>query len=42
MCHWQFFRKIAQNLDYIRNFCNYSNNALHFACRKWYLDNQLP
>ena len=41
MCHIQFFRKISQNLEYIYNFCDDNRNKpFHFACWKWYFDNQ--
>ena len=40
MCHRLFFRKIPQNKEYIENFCKDINKQSHFACRKWYLDNQ--
>ena len=40
MCHRLFFRRISENKEYIGNFCNDLNNPFHFACRKWYLDNQ--
>ena len=34
--HRHFFRKLAQNCDYIQTHCNYRRNPLHFACRQWY------
>ena len=37
--HRHFFRKLAQNPEYIQTFCNYRNNPLHSACRRWYLNN---
>ena len=36
LLHRQFFKKLAQNRDYIRNHCNDFNNSFHFACRQWY------
>ena len=32
-------KKISQNKDYIQNFCNNRRNPFHFACRRWYLNN---
>ena len=40
MCHKLLFGRISQSKEYIENFCNDINNPLHFACRKWYFDNQ--
>ena len=40
MCHRLFLQRISQNKEYIENFCNDLNNPFHFACRKWFLDNQ--
>ena len=40
MCYRLFFRRMSKNKDYIKNFCNDSNNPFQFACRKCYLDNQ--
>ena len=34
--HRQFFRKLAQNREYIQTFCNDRRNPFHFACRQWY------
>ena len=34
--HRQFFRKLAQNKDYIQTFRNDRKNSFHFACRQWY------
>ena len=34
--HRQFFKKLAQNHDYIQTFCNDRRNTFHFACRQWY------
>ena len=34
--HRQFFKKLAQNRDYIQTFCNNRRNIFHFACRQWY------
>ena len=31
-----FFRRIAQNRDYIQTHSNDINNPFHFACRQWY------
>ena len=35
-CHRQFFRKLAQNRDFIQIFCNNRRNPFHFACYQWY------
>ena len=40
--HRQFFRKLAQNRDYIRTHCDDRRNLFHFACRKWYSHNNPP
>ena len=32
-----FFRRIAQNRDYIQTYCNNQRNTFHFACRQWFL-----
>ena len=32
----QFFKKLAQNRDYIQTHCNDLNNSFHIACRLWY------
>ena len=34
--HRQFFKKLAQNCDYIQTHCNDLNNRFHFACFQWY------
>ena len=34
--HRQFFKKLAQNRDYIQTHCNDRRNTFHFACRQWY------
>ena len=34
--HRQFFKKLAQNRDYIQTHCNDLNNRFHFACLQWY------
>ena len=34
--HRQFFRRLAQNRDYIQTHCNNRRNLFHFACRQWY------
>ena len=34
--HRQFFRKLAQNCDYIQTHCNDRRNLFHFACPQWY------
>ena len=39
-CHRLSFRRMSQNKEYIKNFCNDSNVPFHFACKKWYLDSQ--
>ena len=31
-----FFRRIAQNRDYIQTFWNDRRNTFDFACRQWY------
>ena len=36
--HRHFFKRIAQNRDYIQTFCNDRRNPFHF-CRQWYLYN---
>ena len=38
--HRQFFKIISQNPEYVKTHCNDLFNPFHFACRKWYLDNQ--
>ena len=38
--HRQFFRKLAQNRQYIQTFCNDGGNPFHFACRQWYSYNK--
>ena len=40
MCHRRFFKQIANNRDYVENFCNDEENPLHLACQKGYYDNQ--
>ena len=37
--HRQFFRKLAQNHDYIQTSCNDRRNPFHFPCRQWYSNN---
>ena len=37
--HRHFFKKLAQNRDYIQTHCNGRRNSFHFACRQWYLYN---
>ena len=37
--HRQLFRRISQNRDYIQTYCNDRRNPFHFACRKWYSNN---
>ena len=39
-CDRLFFRRISQKQIYLQNFCNDISNPFHFACRKWYSDNQ--
>ena len=34
--HRQFFKKLAQNRDYIQTFCNDRRNPFHFACHQWF------
>ena len=36
LCHRLFFRRIAQNCEYIQTHCNDRRNPFHFACRQWY------
>ena len=31
-----FFLKIANNRDYVNNFCNRPFNRFHQHCREWY------
>ena len=38
--HKQFFRRISQNPDYLKNNCNDLNYPFNFACRRWMI-NQL-
>ena len=33
--HRHFFRKLAQNPDFIEIFRNDRRNPFHFACRRW-------
>ena len=42
MCHRNIFKIFSQNPAYLESFCSNLNNPFHFACRKWYLDNQSP
>ena len=35
--HGHFFRKLAQNRDFIQTHCNDRRNPFLFACRRWYL-----
>ena len=39
MFHRLFFRRIAQNKEYVQTFCNDRRNAFDFACRQWYAYN---
>ena len=34
-----FFKIIAQNPEYIKNYCTDMENPFHLACRKWYFYN---
>ena len=34
MCQKRFFRKLAQNHEYIQLYCNDRRNPFHFACRQ--------
>ena len=34
--HYQFFKNLLKNRDYIQTHCNDINNPFHFACRQWY------
>ena len=38
--HRQFFRKLAQNRDYIQTHCNDRRKLFHFACRNCFLYNK--
>ena len=40
MCHRQFFKISSLNPEYVQRHFNDRRNPFHFACRKWYLDNQ--
>ena len=37
--HRQFFRKLSQHREFVKNFCTDLNKLFHFACRKWFLYN---
>ena len=37
--HRQFFRKLAQNRDYIQSHCNDPTNSFQLACYQLYLYN---
>ena len=39
--HRQFFKKIAQNPEYIQTHCNKRRNLFHFACGQLYLNNKV-
>ena len=34
--HYQFFKNLLKNPDYIQTNCNNRRNPFHFACRQWY------
>ena len=34
--HYQFFKNLLKNPDYIQTHCNDINNPFHFGCRQWY------
>ena len=34
--HYQFFKNLLKNPDYIETHCNDVHNPFHFACRQWY------
>ena len=34
MCQRIFYKRIAENLDYIQTHCNNRRNSFHFACRQ--------
>ena len=36
MFHRLFFKRIAQNPDYVQTFCNDRRNLFHFPCCQWY------
>ena len=36
--HRQFFKILSQNPDYVKTYCNDRNNPLHFAIRKWMIN----
>ena len=36
----QVFGILSLNPEYVKTHCNDRNILFHFACRKWYLDNQ--
>ena len=40
--HRHFIRIISENREYVKTHCSDLHNPFYFACRKWYLDNQLP
>ena len=40
VCYGESFKITSQNREYINNFCNDEKNPFHFACWKWYFDNQ--
>ena len=42
MCHIHFFETVSQNPEYVQTHCNDLNNPFHFACCRWFLDNQSP
>ena len=35
MCHWQFFKILSQNTDYVKNHCKERYNPCHLAMRNW-------
>ena len=39
ICHRLFFRRIAQNREYIQTHCNDIRNPFHFTCHQWYSRN---
>ena len=35
MCHRQFLKKICQNPDYVKTYCNDKTNPFQYAIREW-------
>ena len=36
--HRHLFRKLSQNQDYVQTLCKDRRNPIHFACRKWMIN----